>query len=190
MPARTNKREQILQAAVLSFGEVGFNSSSLREIAARCGVSHPGLLHHFPSKEALLTAVLEHRDTDERRWFPRSESGLDVLRNLIKLVEHNVTVPGLIGLYVLTAAEATNPAHPAHDYFQRRYARLRRDTRRALHRIRDEGDLHAGVDVEDAATMINALVDGLQVQWLLAPAEVDMPTILRRHLQSLVTRKL
>ncbi len=44
------------------FGEQGFRGSSLREIAARVGISEAGLLHHFGSKAGFLTATLEERD--------------------------------------------------------------------------------------------------------------------------------
>src|SRR4051794_13431713 len=60
------KRQDILDQATALFGEAGYRGTSLREIAARCGLSHPGLLHHFPTKESLLLAVLEHRDAEDQ----------------------------------------------------------------------------------------------------------------------------
>ena len=44
------KLRDILDQATALFGEAGYRGTSLREIAARCGISHPGLLHHFPTK--------------------------------------------------------------------------------------------------------------------------------------------
>ena len=55
-------REEILVAATKLFGEVGYGTASLREVAARVGISHPGLMHHFANKAILLAAVLERRD--------------------------------------------------------------------------------------------------------------------------------
>ena len=43
-------REEILDVAMQLFGEVGYRTASLREVASRVGISHPGLLHHFASK--------------------------------------------------------------------------------------------------------------------------------------------
>nr|MYU47886.1 TetR family transcriptional regulator [Streptomyces sp. SID7803] len=63
------KREEILDQAMAMFGEAGYRGASLRVIATRCGISHPGLLHHFPTKESLLLAVLEHRDAVDDQWL-------------------------------------------------------------------------------------------------------------------------
>ena len=41
-----------------AFAAQGLEGTSLRELAARIGVSHAALLHHFTSKEALYAAVL------------------------------------------------------------------------------------------------------------------------------------
>ena len=59
-PKGDRRRTQIMDAAVKLFGEVGYRSTSLRDIATRVGITHPGLLYHFNSKEDLLLAVLAH----------------------------------------------------------------------------------------------------------------------------------
>ncbi len=51
-------RERILAAARIEFAEQGM-TASLEAIAARCGIRRPSLLHHFPSKQALVTAVID-----------------------------------------------------------------------------------------------------------------------------------
>jgi AcrR family transcriptional regulator len=58
----TAKREQILQQAIEVFGRFGFHATSMREIAKECGLSQAGLLHHFPTKETLLLALVEERE--------------------------------------------------------------------------------------------------------------------------------
>ena len=47
-----------LAAALESFAERGYEGASIREIAARAGLSVPGLYHHYPSKQALLVALI------------------------------------------------------------------------------------------------------------------------------------
>jgi len=49
------------------------------------------------------------------------------------------------------------------------------------------GQLRPDVDCTSAARAVVALMDGLQIQWLLHRDEVDMAGDLRRYIQSLVT---
>lgn len=60
-------REDILDAALETFGNRGYNNGSLVEIADQVGMTHPGVLHHFGSKDQLLLAVLAHRDLASSR---------------------------------------------------------------------------------------------------------------------------
>lgn len=57
-PPKTRK-DLILDRAEQHFADHGFQGASLSAIARDCEVGNPGLLHHFPSKEALYRAVLE-----------------------------------------------------------------------------------------------------------------------------------
>lgn len=61
--ARTERREQILDAATRAFARTGFTATSLDDIAAESGVSHVILYRHFASKSDLYRAVLERACT-------------------------------------------------------------------------------------------------------------------------------
>ncbi len=57
---RSNERKRsILKAATATFARLGFANASMDEIARVSGVTKPVLYDHFPSKDALLVAVLE-----------------------------------------------------------------------------------------------------------------------------------
>src|SRR3954447_21499830 len=80
-------RAEIVEQATALFGEVGYRSASLREIASRCGISHPGLLHHFASKEAPLEAVLQRGDElDAERVGFGTGRGSETLARIVALV--------------------------------------------------------------------------------------------------------
>src|SRR5688500_10230924 len=116
------KRREILDHAIALFGEVGYRAASLREIATRSGISHPGLLHHLPTKEALLLAVLAHRDEVDGELFTGA-TGVDALRRLVDLVRLNAGRRGVVELFTVLSAEATSADHPAHAFFVERYRR-------------------------------------------------------------------
>ncbi len=53
------KRERILQAALMLFGERGYDGASLDEIAARAGVAVGSIYLHFRSKRQLLQVLMD-----------------------------------------------------------------------------------------------------------------------------------
>jgi len=60
---RPSSRSAILDAATGLVHEIGAKHLTLDAVAARAGVSKGGLLYHFPSKEDLLTAMVQlHMD--------------------------------------------------------------------------------------------------------------------------------
>lgn len=180
-------RRHVVEVATGLFGELGYRSASLREVAARAGLTHPGLLHHFPTKAALLAAVLERRDElDSARYVPGTGDGLSRLRDLVRLVEHNAEVPAIVELHATLSAEAVDPEHPAHAWFVERYGATRRQFTAVLEQAAADGVLVPGVDPVTAASALAALMDGLQVQWLLDRESVDMAAVVRDHVQRLL----
>src|SRR5512135_571875 len=107
MPRRTQaqrtkqRKEQVIHEAIRFFGQYGYHGARLADIAKAAGVTEPGLLHHFPSKEHLLMEVLAERDRiDHERYDPALHAGVkSPLTSLQELVEYNETVPGLVQLF-------------------------------------------------------------------------------------------
>ena len=64
----TERRDDLLRRVVKAAAEGGLARRSLRDLAAQVGTSHRMLIHHFGSREGLLTAVVEavERDQNER----------------------------------------------------------------------------------------------------------------------------
>ena len=63
MPRETGESQPltpILRAAQDCFVEQGYHGTSIRVIAARAGLSVPGLYHHYRSKQQLLQAIVRH----------------------------------------------------------------------------------------------------------------------------------
>jgi AcrR family transcriptional regulator len=61
-PAETGSvgtRERILEVALGLFSEQGYDKTSLREVAEKVGVTKAALYYHFPSKEDILTELVE-----------------------------------------------------------------------------------------------------------------------------------
>ncbi|MER6398648.1 TetR/AcrR family transcriptional regulator [Kitasatospora sp. NPDC001603] len=53
-------RQRLLAAAVDCLAEVGWNGATVSVVAERAGVSRGAAQHHFPTREDLFTAAVEH----------------------------------------------------------------------------------------------------------------------------------
>lgn len=183
------RREHILEVATEIFGTQGYRAATMLQIAAACDISRTGLLHHFPTKESLLEAVLARRDASghETKEPVADDDPRARLRRLLAVVEHNATQPRIVNLFSVLSAEAGDPAHPAHDYFAQRYERLRTELQEACRSLATADQLVPDADPHALAIELIALMDGLQVQWVLAPEHIDMVAILRHRLNAALT---
>ncbi|MDR1428017.1 MAG: TetR/AcrR family transcriptional regulator [Bifidobacteriaceae bacterium] len=162
-------REQaILAAASRLFGMRGFRSVSLREVAAAAGITHSTLLHYFPSKEELLDAVLDAKDISIAERLRTGDRLTDVLG---ELKADNLNEPGLIALLMKLIAEATDAEHPAHERMRNRYEHIIRIM--GQHLADDGQPIPEGLSIEDAARLYLAVSDGLNLQWLYSPNDLD-----------------
>lgn len=63
-PPATATRDDILASARKTIAKHGFHALRIRQVAEQAGVNHATLLHHFPSKAALIAAVLEMTEAE------------------------------------------------------------------------------------------------------------------------------
>jgi AcrR family transcriptional regulator len=180
------RREKILAAACDAFAEHGYRGASLARIAERVGVTDAGLLHHFPSKQKLLLALLERRDeVDRDRVSGAVAAHASLCHALLQLCAENAAAPGVVHLFSVMAAESIEPAHPGHEWARRRYRRVRVELAEHVSAAQERGELDPGLDADSLATQLIAMLDGLQLQWLLDPDRVDMTATLRDFLDAL-----
>jgi AcrR family transcriptional regulator len=114
-PFRQQIDEGIVDRAAALFARRGFAKTSVQEIADAVGLSKAGLLHHFPSKDALWEAVVAQADVlgqqvlDLARELPagpeRDRRALDVL------VDIALAHPGLVAL-LLAPLTVGDPGAP------------------------------------------------------------------------------
>ena len=181
------RRRRIVADASALFARDGYHGTSLKEIADAVGIPKATLMHHFSSKEELLTAVLVRRDgmlvrADRPALTPRvALLGLGV--GAARSARH---APGLIEVYAGLSCEAASADHPAHEYFARRFARTGAFFVNLLERLGAAGELAPGVDPARDGIWLVALWDGLQYQWLYEPDAIDLPRLLGDHAQSLL----
>lgn len=175
MPVQ-QRRIQILETATVLIAERGFWGVTLRDVAIMCGITEAGVLHHFSSKAKLLIAVLEYRDEAdfvalarllgiERGDIERAPLPVSLRELCTALITRNAGQPEIVRLYSVLNAEALEPSHPAHAYFQDRETMALSLFRRAM----PEND-----EAIHMSRQILAAMDGLQLRWLRTPDDVDL----------------
>ncbi|MFJ4173117.1 TetR/AcrR family transcriptional regulator [Microbacterium sp. NPDC089696] len=174
------RREEILQSALEVIGRSGYRNASLKQIAEGVGVTPAALLHYFGSKEELFTAVLRARD-ERDELSPRLRDPLHAKTAFLDVVRHNTEVPGVVELFSRLSVDAGDPEHPAHAYFLERSERLRGSVAEAFD---GDAERRAVLDPDTMGRVIQAVADGLQLQWMIDP-EVDMPGIIEALLDVL-----
>lgn len=184
---------KILETCIELFGQTGFHNLTMKDVALRAGISHTGLLHHFPSKDELLSGVLQLKDERRRQFF--LDRGVDVLavpegseaiKAMLKTVVANDLQPGLIELHSTLSAEATSSDHPAHEYYRQRYATAIGLYAKAFRALEELGELRSDSEPEDLAAMFVALTDGLQIQWLYDRDTDRLKRRVRQFLRSFI----
>jgi len=57
-PSRAQKRQEIVEVALLSFGQKGYAKTSIESIMRKVGIGKTAFYHYFENKEALFSTVL------------------------------------------------------------------------------------------------------------------------------------
>jgi AcrR family transcriptional regulator len=158
----------------------------LIEIAEQVGMTHAGVLHHFGSKEALLIAVLKHRDAEDLEPLDGHQvpEGIELFRHLCTTALVNTQREGLVQTYAAITGESVTENHPARGFVQERFTALRQI-------IEDAFTVVCGPDMDEdlrrhAAVAIVGLMDGIQLQWLLDKDDVDLPDATSFAIESIV----
>ena len=182
------RREDILKAALATFGSKGYKNGPLTEIAEQVDMTHAGILHHFGSKDQLLLEVLRYRDESdvaelEGKHIP---GGIELFMHLVKTAKLNMQRPGIVQAYAVLSSESVTDDHPAREFFEIRYRTLRAEVGEAFHVMCADEGVTDEKAIEYGAASILAVMDGLQVQWLLDPTAVDLGAATEFAIRSIV----
>jgi len=163
--AGSSRREEILDGAATMFAEHGYHGASLRDISRRIGISHPGMLHHFASKDALLSAVVDRLE-NHAQGILEAAPRLSVDRATFLTALERQWNPRSHPILLLSTlnGEAVSKDHPG----RFRLARLRRVHEHVLEDVytafAERGELREGIDPGFAARCTVALVLSLAVR--------------------------
>ncbi|MDN4598706.1 TetR/AcrR family transcriptional regulator [Leifsonia virtsii] len=187
-PETERKRKEILRAAIETFGTKGSANGTLADIAEQVGITHAGVLHHFGSKQNLLLEVLEFRDQDDVAHLADQHipGGPALFAHLVGTAQRNAQRPGIVQVYTVLSAESVTDDHPAKTFFEDRYRVLRREVDTAFRELCEQEGVTDPVAIDKASASILAVMDGLQLQWLLDPTAIDLASASEFAIQAIM----
>ncbi len=164
------RRAEILAHAITLFAEQGVGAS-LRAIGDAIGVSHAALRYYFASRDELLIEVYRTHENARDEGAPE----LSAVGVMESGAQQNAAIPGLVELYATLTTDALQATiHPAtREFIQNRFHRVRMGLAERVRADQRSGAIPSDMDADDLAALVVAASDGLQLQWLLAPDDVD-----------------
>jgi len=172
-PKGVRRRQQILDSVITLLAQRGTDRASLRTVGEAIGVSHAALRHYFSSRDELL--VEAYRAHEARAAEATPGPGQSAVDLVVQAAERNRSIPGLVELYATLTTDALQEQHAVtREFVRERFRSLRAALADRIAAGQRAGRVAADVDPLDAAALVIAASDGLQVQWLLEPDAVDV----------------
>ncbi len=159
-------RERLLRAATALFAHRGYSATSVREIAESVGCTKPALYYHFRSKEHLFLEAVQSPVFDYLRLMQEMASPGELalgerirrfLEGCAELVRASPDAARLVLMVAHGPSDAVLPPLDLRGLSSPEASPLVAYLRGAA----DRGELRAGVDPEDLAMALTALVHHL-----------------------------
>lgn len=83
------RRLQIIDAALTSFATDGYERATTAAICRTAGIGSGTFFHYFPTKSAVLVAILEYGTHETREWFAAQHGRTDARAVLVEYVGHS-----------------------------------------------------------------------------------------------------
>ncbi|MBY0173808.1 TetR/AcrR family transcriptional regulator [Micrococcus luteus] len=178
-------RLALLEAALMSFEEKGWQGATFERVAERAGVTRGAVNHHFRSKSQLLTEALEwgwaeygNRLFTQEAALSTAEDWLSaLLGEFVRLLGSDERFRALASTTVLVAPQALDDSSRKHEALD-----AWRDQITAS--LREHADVP--VPLETAAGLVLVLIQGFTVTAVTRPADLPQPEHLDAAIAALV----
>ena len=163
----TDRRAELLEAAVRVFAAKGFHASRVGDIANEAGVAHGLLYHYFRSKEEVLETIFRETERIEVSGVPFREQ----LRRFARIYLGSwLVTPELVRVLVREVARSPEVGNRVDEI-----RGLFKALRRIVEAARDRGEVRDDVDPAIASTAFYGALEEILTGWVLGqlPAEEE-----------------
>ncbi len=159
-------RQRILELAAPVFNTKGYAGASLTDILQATGLQKGGLYNHFASKQELAVATFEWSVNQlNDRWRKAAAGKRNAIDRLMAVVDmfddyySNPIVPG--GCPILNTAIESDDSNPElRERAQAKMTAMRGTVSAIIHKGMDRGEIRTGVDADETAVVLIALLEG------------------------------
>lgn len=184
------RKQQILAAAITCFTRKGFHGTSTAEICAEAGMSPGNLFHYYPTKQAIIAAIVEQDRRETAAYFAQIDQSQDLFVEILKFMDIVLELaadPAYSSLALEISAEAMRDKQiaalvSAYD------AEMQASLSVMLRDAASRGQIDATLDPVEAARWVAALIDGIFGRIAVDPG--FHPLEQRANLHLLLTRFL
>ena len=181
------RRNQILEAAMVVFARQGFEQARMDDIAQQVGLSKGALYLYFKSKDAIISAILQFffsRAMKKLQGFLESEEPSSVREQLLRLNQYYVgemnwmvsMQPISFQFYAVAARQKT-----VRQVLKRYFKDYREVLAELIQHGIDRGEFRP-MQAEDVAIAVTALYEGLALLWMVDPDATTWEQIGERSL--------
>jgi TetR/AcrR family transcriptional repressor of uid operon len=188
--ASADRREQIMEAAVVCFAKRGFHQASMHDISAEAGISVGLIYRYFENKEAVISAMADRHKKEIQNVLERAKQAPTLLESLEVLFtahccekEPQVQSAFVVDLYA-EASRNSQVADLVRDVLQTAMDGLKD----LIARSPEAAAARSSFTPNELAELIFAVARGMLMRDILQPAE--MTAAERRARQLEVTRRL
>jgi TetR/AcrR family transcriptional repressor of bet genes len=186
------RQKQLIEATISSIGRHGYAGTTLNHVAGAAGLS-PGIVNfYFKSKDQLLAATLAKlADEYESIWMAAIESGRHspaaALEAMLEADFHATTCTHekVVVWFAFWSEAQSRPLYKS--VVSELEERYHQQTKALFAALIEEGG-YADIDADAMAIGINAMVDGMWADYLIAPETFDREyckAVCRRFLAAL-----
>ncbi|MFL6528473.1 MAG: TetR/AcrR family transcriptional regulator [Chthoniobacterales bacterium] len=185
----TDRRGQILQAAVGCFAKRGFHQTSMHDISAEAGISVGLIYRYFANKEAVIAAMADEHTTHIRELLEEARQAPSLLESLeILFTAHCCEDPKVQSAFVVDLYSEASRNPEVAELVRGVVEMAMEGMADLIARAPESENAAHGLKPYEVAELIYAVARGMLMRDILQPA--DLPNEERRTRQLEVARRL
>lgn len=176
---REASTERILASALKLFVHKGYRATTVDEIAAACGLTKGAVYFYFPTKAAVLFALL---DEIERLMIDRmvervAQAGPGMQAKLVAILhgqsELGVDKAEWVLLFILMLLEFNGTADQIEARVKVIYKRFYESIEEIVHRGKLAGEFRTDLETRELAAVVMAVNHGTMMEWYCRPSQLQ-----------------